>query len=105
MLSLYRALAGLRRAEPALHGGDYRPVEAGESEVFAYLRNSPGADGFLVVLNFGSETRLLDLGSVAPSATIAIATGLVRQGEVQLSALSLEPNEGLVLRLSASNPQ
>ncbi|MEW5956363.1 MAG: alpha-amylase family glycosyl hydrolase [Chloroflexota bacterium] len=107
MLSLFRALTGLRRAEPALSVGDYAAVETGLADVFAYLRTAPGADRFLVALNFGSERHALDLSRVgeltssrvAPQAEIAVATDMVRRGEVALSDLALGPNEGLVLRL------
>ena len=99
MLRLYRALARLRRAEPALHAGDYAPVDAGAEDVFAYLRTAPGADRFLVVLNFGGAAHTLDLGHVAPTATVAVATGMQRRGGVDLASLRIGPDEGLVLRL------
>jgi alpha-glucosidase len=99
MLNLYRALAGLRRAEPALHAGEYRSLDAGAGDVFAYLRAVPGADRFLVVLNFGAGSHELDLGRVARTAAIAVATDVRRQGRVELGSLAVGPNEGLVLRL------
>jgi len=98
-LRLYRALTRLRRAQPALHAGDYASVDAGEGDVFAYARTAPGADRFLVVLNFGGEAHTLDLGYVAPTATVALATGMQRRGGVDLASLRVGPNEGLVLRL------
>jgi len=99
MLSLYRALARLRRAEPALHAGEYRSADAGVEDVFAYLRTAPGADRFLVVLNFGAGSHTLDLGRVARTATVAVTTDMQRQGRVDLGSLAVGPNEGLVLRL------
>jgi hypothetical protein len=82
-----------------LHAGDYTSLDAGVADVFAYLRTAPGADRFLVVLNFGAEPHMLDLGHVAHTATVAVATGLVRQGRVELESLPVGPDEGLVLRL------
>jgi len=99
MLNLYRALTRLRGAEPALHVGDYVSVETGVGAVFAYLRTAPGADRFLIVLNFGAEALMLDLSHVAQTATITVATDMLRCGSVDLSSLPVEPNEGLVLRL------
>ena len=100
MLNFYRALTSLRRAEPALSVGDYASVDAGSEDVFAYVRTAPGGDRFLIVLNFGSDTYGLDLSRVGnTSATIAVATNMVRQGSVDVSGLELGPNEGLVLRL------
>jgi alpha-glucosidase len=99
MLNLYRVLTDLRRVEPALHVGDYASVDAGVDDVFAYLRTAKGVDHFLVVLNFGDEVHTLDLSQAGFTATIAVATDMVRSGSVDLSNLVLGANEGLVLRL------
>jgi alpha-glucosidase len=101
MLSFFRALTHLRRAEPALSVGDYASVETEHADVFAYVRTAPQEQAFLVVLNFGTETRAVDLSGVAAEAVIAVATNMVRAGTVSLQPLTLHPNEGLVLRLSA----
>ncbi len=106
MLNLYRALTNLRRSEPALSVGDYTSVSApqrgesrGADDIFAYLRSVPNSDRFLIVLNFGSKSHTLDLSHVAPQATIAVATDMIRSGPVDLSNLSCRPDEGLILRL------
>jgi alpha-glucosidase len=99
MLSFYRTLTALRRAEPALSVGDYTSVEAGADDVFAYVRHAPDADRFLVVLNFAAGTHTLDLSEIGVTAEVAVATDMVRAGLVDLSSLNLESNEGLVLRL------
>lgn len=65
----------------------------------AYLRTIPNADTFLVVLNFGGNACTLNLDQVAPAAHIAVSSGMVRSGPVDLTRLTLEANEGLVLRL------
>lgn len=101
MLSLYRALTRLRLAEPALSVGDYASVDSGADDVFAYRRTAPGADAFLVILNFGPRKHTLDLSRNARTGTIAVATDMVRSGGVDLGYLRIGPNEGLVLRLSA----
>jgi alpha-glucosidase len=99
MLSLFRALIQLRQAEPALHVGDYTAIESGHDQVFAYLRTAPGADKFMVVLNFGADGPALDLSHTAAAAQVALSTGMRRSGEVDLSSLLLAANEGLILRL------
>lgn len=99
MLSLFQALTALRRAEPALHVGDYATVETGVDDVFAYLRTAPAADRFLIALNFGSNDQTLDLSHVASQAKIAVASAMTRQGEVDLARLALGAHEGVVLRL------
>jgi alpha-glucosidase len=98
MLSLYRALTTLRRTEPALHSGSYASVKVSASNVLAYLRTAPGADRFLIVLNLSGERKTLDLSAVAPTATIVISTTMTRQGKENLSQLTLNPHEGLILR-------
>ncbi|NIR40093.1 MAG: DUF3459 domain-containing protein, partial [Actinobacteria bacterium] len=50
MLSLTKALLALRRAEPGLHAGSYRSLEAPEG-CFAYERGD-GEERFVVALNF-----------------------------------------------------
>lgn len=100
LLNLYRLLAHLRRAEPALHGGQYMSLNSGNENVFAYLRSHEDADSFIVVLNFGGEHREIDLlEQVSGHATIAIASNMDRAGRIELSSFNLAPHEGLVLRL------
>jgi hypothetical protein len=79
--------------------GDYASVDAGVDDVFAYWRTADGVDRFLVVLNFGSDSYTLNLSHVVQEAAIAVATDMVRSGQVDLSHLMLRPNEGLILRL------
>ncbi len=98
-LNLFRLLAGCRAAEPSLSVGDYASVETGSDDVLAYTRTAPNADPFLVVLNFGDAAHTLNLSRVAAAASIAVASDMQRAGSVNLAALPLAPNEGLVLRL------
>lgn len=102
MLNLYRTLAHLRRAEPSLHSGDYRSLDAGDEDIFAYVRSAPGAGDFLIVLNLAGDAHTLDLSGVAPAGEIAVATGMARRGRVGLGALHIGANEGLLLRLAAA---
>jgi alpha-glucosidase len=101
MLALYRALAALRVQEPSLSTGSYRAVDAGQAghEVFAYHRGVAGSDAFLVVLNLGGGSHILDLSDEGAAASIEISTSMTRSGPVELSQLALGPDEGLVLRL------
>jgi alpha-glucosidase len=101
MLSFYRALTALRQATPALTVGAYRSVDAGASDVFAYVRNE-ATTRFLVVLNFGGEARRLDLSAVAEQAEVVLSTRMTPVPPTALAALDLRPNEGLVLRLPDS---
>lgn len=103
MLNLYRALTNFRRIESALSVGDYRSVDAGANDIFAYLRIAPDADSFLIVLNFGRQSHTLNFGTIAARAEIAISTDMQRHGNIDLAQLNLSANEGLILRLSEAN--
>jgi alpha-glucosidase len=98
MLNFYRALTALRAAEPALHVGDYAPVDVDAEELYVYTRAAPDADDFLVVLNFGDQPHILNMSAVASQAEITLATDMIRSGAVTLAELAVAPNEGLVLR-------
>ncbi len=99
MLSLYRALIRLRRSEPSLAVGDYQSFDCGAPEVFAFKRSAADASSFLIVLNLGARPRIVDLSQVGERAVVAVATDLRTSGEVDLNRFSLEPDQGLVLRL------
>jgi alpha-glucosidase len=90
MLSLYRRLLGLRTAEPALREGPQSWLEAGE-DVLSFSRGPE----LLVAVNFASEPRTARLGD--GHAEVLAATG-DRTGGVDLNALSLAPDEALILR-------
>ena len=97
MLSLVRALLQCRRREGALQYGDYAAVEAGVDDVFAYRRTAERE--ILVVLNFSDAPRAIDLGQVAETAALLVATQPGRQGTIRLASLTLAADEGLVLAL------
>jgi alpha-glucosidase len=100
MLSFYRALTALRQASPALMVGDYKSLDTGKDDIFAYLRTAQTVDGeqrYLVVLNFGGDTHRLDLGSLGRQGTILLSTNMLSKGAVPLRRLYVSPNEGMVL--------
>jgi alpha-glucosidase len=94
MLSLYRALISLRRAEPALSVGAYAPVRA-EEDVLAYERRANRR--FLVALNLGGRPQ--ELRGV-PTGTVRLSTHLDRAGEPVEATLRLRPDEGIVVALA-----
>jgi alpha-glucosidase len=101
MLSYFRALTILRQSSPGLTVGDYRSVDTGKEDIFAYLRTAKMADGgeqrLLVVLNFGTGTHRLDFSSLGKQATILLSTNMLSEGEIPLRRLYIVPNEGMVL--------
>jgi len=100
MLSFFRALTSLRQSSPALTVGDYRSLDTGKEDVFAYLRTAPvegGEQRYLVVLNFGERTHRIDMSSLGRKGSILLSTTMLSQGEVPLRQLYVSPNEGLIL--------
>ena len=91
LLSLYRRLLAVRRAEPALYAGAYRSLDAPDG-VFAYER-SHGASRAVVALNLGPAR----VPWCAPPSgmRVAAATRPERAGRPERDA-SLEPWEGVV---------
>jgi alpha-glucosidase len=96
LLSLYRALLALRRAEPALHAGDYEQLDAPKG-VFAFERRAGDARA-LVALNFADEPCEVTLED-APVRR-ALSTDPDRALPARSGRLALGAAEGLVLLLA-----
>jgi alpha-glucosidase len=88
MLSLYRRLLALRRADDALALGDWEPLRAGDG-VLAYVRGGR----FLVALNLTGDERALALAG-RTGADMLGGRGHVA-GELRLA-----PHDALVVRLA-----
>ncbi|HEX5725405.1 MAG TPA: DUF3459 domain-containing protein, partial [Longimicrobiaceae bacterium] len=99
LLSLYRALLALRRAEPALALGGYAPVEA-SGAVLAWLREH-GGTRFLVALNLGDAPAGLALPREIGTGEVALSTHGGRRGEAVSGTLALRGDEGVLVRLRA----
>jgi alpha-glucosidase len=99
ILSFYRRLVWYRRATPALYGGDYCSLDAGNDRCFVYLRSSQGGDQRrLVALNLASEESIITIPGHS-AGRIALSTYLDREGIESLSGLRLRPNEGVIVEL------
>jgi len=105
MLSVTRRLLALRRASPALHGGEYRALDGAPEDCFVYWRWAAG-ECVLVALNFSGEERTVAIpaelpvpagGTAAWRGTVAVSTRLGRTGEVVEGALVLSGGEGCVV--------
>jgi alpha-glucosidase len=97
MLALYRSLIALRRREPALELGRYRPLPA-KGDVLAYIRTArENEPSFLVALNLGSGPQRLTLER---GGTVALSTHLDRANERADSVLELRPDEGVIVKLA-----
>ena len=98
-LAFVRRLTHLRSREAVLQSGTQHLVSAG-SGVFCYERELDRR--FLVALNFRSDRVPLALGDDTPGpAFLELSTHPGREhGAVGLRDFVLEPDEGLILRLS-----
>jgi alpha-glucosidase len=97
-LALFRRLTSLRRAHRALSLGTYSSLDVGHADVFAYVRATEG-QRLLVVLNFGAAGHTLDLSALGSQAEVLCASGLDREGRVELGALEVRASEGLLLQI------
>jgi alpha-glucosidase len=94
MLSLYRALIGLRRDSEALSLGDLKLL-AGDEHVLAYERRL-GDESYLIVLNMSGQERALQLET--PAGVVVLTTYLDDPVALRGEEVHLRADEGLILR-------
>ncbi|SEB25611.1 alpha-amylase family glycosyl hydrolase [Variovorax sp. YR216] len=94
MLALYRRLIALRRAQPALNGGNYEALEA-DGEVLAYARNVEG-QRLVVLLNFGATPAPIS-PALMPRQPVLLASTDPARGEFIEGPLMLASCEGVVV--------
>jgi alpha-glucosidase len=101
LLRLYGRLIAARRSSPALLTGEHRSIFGVAPDVLAWLRQAED-ERILCLANLGPIMRTCDLGGLLAEG---VSRGLVvvatsgREGEVALDDLTLEPLEGIALRL------
>jgi glycosidase len=100
LLNLYRRLLAYRKATPALMVGRYSPVDGVPEACYAFLRETD-EQRVLVVLNFSDREQHLAVPG-PERGEMAISTNLDRSGDVDLGALSVRGNEGLIIELARS---
>ena len=97
MVTLYRRLLALRRAEPALAVGPIAPLRAG-GDLLAWVRKDADRR-FLVVLNLGASPAAYTPPVLDLRGEIAVSTHLDRDGEPVRRTVELRGDEGVVVRL------
>jgi alpha-glucosidase len=97
ILTLYRRLIELRRAEPALSVGEFAPVPAGE-DLVAYMRKA-GERRLLIALNLGSRERRFNVARLEAQASLLLSSHLDREREKLGSELRLRADEGVIVEL------
>jgi alpha-glucosidase len=102
MLALTRELIRLRRANPALTTGSYRPVEVEAADCFVYLREQED-DRWAIALNFSGVDRVVTAPELGGGA-VALSTFMDRAEVVDLAELRLGPDEGCMVELTELRP-
>jgi len=98
VLALYRRMIAVRRATPALTTGSYRSVDVKADDVFVYVRES-GEQRVCVALNFGDRMQSLALRELG-QGRIIVSTHMDRTEAVDMGALYLRENEGVVVEVA-----
>jgi alpha-glucosidase len=98
LLSLYRKLIELRRAEPALHRGQFEPI-ASNDQTIVYLRSYSGRC-FLIALNLSHEPQSIeptDRRREPAYGRIVLSTHLDRADQRVAGTIVLRANEGIIV--------
>jgi alpha-glucosidase len=98
ILSLYKALIGLRRQLPQLGAGAYVPIAA-QGDLLLYRRHSEGRT-ITVALNLGAEPVSIRSETAGLSGEILLSTFMDRQAEKIQDSLDLRGNEGVIIGAS-----
>jgi alpha-glucosidase len=97
VLTLYRRLIALRRAEEALAVGSYASV-MGSEDVMGYLRQARESR-FLIALNLSARPQTL--AALGLHGVVALSTHLDRQGDAIHDSVELRDNEGVIAKLDS----
>lgn len=97
LLSVYRRLITLRKAEPALTDGLQTPI-IHRSPLLFFRRELPDRK-LLTVLNMAANDVPFDFSEVGTKARLLLSTFLDKEGESLGPEIHLRGNEGLILAL------
>jgi alpha-glucosidase len=91
LLSLYKALIGLRRMLPLLQSGDYVPLAA-EGDLLLYRRQGHGSS-VTIALNLADQPVSIASSTAGLSGTLLLSTFLDRERETIEGTVDLRGNE------------
>lgn len=113
VISVFGSVAKLRQ-EPSFQWGEFHPARSGN--VYFYVRQAEGFDGYLVAVNLGPGPSTVNFNADTPvggrlpspsSGKVNVTTGnfagagrsdAFKQGTtVEMSKVYLEPGEGIIL--------
>ncbi len=97
----YLALNKLRKADAAFNRGEYRAIDTGDKDVFAFARVATTGEGAIVVLNCSAQAKELHLNGL-PAKTqfgdVILASPTL--AKMESPKLSLEPYGVVINRIS-----
>jgi alpha-glucosidase len=97
ILSLYRRLIELRRAEPALSVGEFAALPA-DDDLMAYIRKTDER-WLLIVLNLGAKPQCFSISDLQCRGSLLLSTYLDRNREALLDKVELRADEGAIVEL------
>ena len=99
VLNFFRRAVTLRKGHPDLVYGSFRPVDADNPQVFAYLRE--GTDrSYLAALNFSPKAARLDPGTNLTEAEPLLHNYPAPPIAEKKGPIELRPYEGILYRLA-----
>jgi alpha-glucosidase len=97
MLSLYKKLIALRKQEPALHAGIYRPVYS-DKQLLSYMREYEGKR-FLMILNLSDKPCTFAPERFSFKGKVRFALHAATEGETVSKSIDFKANDGLIIEL------
>lgn len=98
LLSFYKDLIDLRQHEPTLLAGAFVPLYA-DDQVISYRRELPQHTQFLIILNLSHRPGYFRPPQEGIEGMIEIASTRAREGSRVSGVISLEGDEGMLVRL------
>ncbi len=98
ILNTYRSLIKIRRRSTALTKGKYCPLESGNENVLAYLREYEN-EKILIVINFSDEKEKVSLNIAEAETIFSTCKDRDLNTKKELEDLELKGNEGCIFKL------
>jgi alpha-glucosidase len=96
-LHFYYKLLHIRKQEPALYAGSYRPVFA-DKQILSYLREKDN-DSFLIILNLSHRPCYFFVKHTSYCGEVVISTEIERVGKRVEGRITLSGDEAMLIRL------
>ncbi|HJO93936.1 MAG TPA: alpha-amylase family glycosyl hydrolase [Victivallales bacterium] len=101
MLSLFKKLIQLRNSEKILQIGKYSSIDINNEDVFAYRRFIDNECCYYIILNFGNKNQTVSISDRNIIGKVAVTTTMLEKDNVNLSSITLEANEGLIIKVTS----